>query len=370
MIYFDHNATTPLDERVLDAMLPFMKGFYGNPSSLYRHGRIARTAIDTAREQLAALIDSTASDIVFTSGGTEANNMALVNLSTSAGLAICATEHPSVTQPALQLKKQGIPLSVIAVDANGLINQEAMDALVKTGTGGVSIMQANNETGVIQNISRWALQCRSHNILIHTDAVQSLGKIPVSFKNLAVNFMTVSSHKINGPKGCGALIFEKGTKVKPLLYGGGQEAKMRAGTENVAAIVGFGKAAELAKVELVQRMDKLQKLTKLLESGLKSIPETTIFADAVDRLPNTVLFGIRDFDGELLLMKLDKNNIAVSSGSACASGINDPSPVLLAMGINELQAKTAVRVSIGVSNTEEEINSFLNTLKSLVNQKR
>lgn len=370
MIYFDHNATTPLDDRVLQAMLPFMHTCYGNPSSLYRHGRIARSAIDIAREQVAALVDASSSEIIFTSSGTEANNMALASVSPQAGLGICATEHPSVTEPALQLIKQGNSLTIISVDNNGLVSQQAIDEVIKNRAQLVSIMLANNETGVLQNISHWCQQLRRHNILVHTDAVQALGKIPVSFKQLAVNLMTVSSHKINGPKGCGALVIEKNTVIKPLLLGGGQENALRAGTENVPAIVGFGKAAELAKAELPERMKSLMALKTLLEQGLKTIPELNIFAKQAPRLPNTVLFGINGLDGEMLLMKLDQKGIAVSSGSACASGSSDPSPVLLAMGVSAEQAKTAVRISLGVTNTEKEIVSFLNFLKTLSTKKR
>lgn len=370
MIYFDHNAATPLDDRVLQAMLPFMQTYYGNPSSLYRYGRLARSAIDIAREQVAALVDASSSEIVFTSGGTEANNMALANLSSQAGLGICATEHPSVTEPAFQLKKQGISLNIITVDNNGLVLQQAIDEVIKNKVQLVSVMLANNETGVLQNISYWCQQLRSNNILVHTDAVQAVGKIPVSFKQLTVNLMTLSSHKINGPKGCGALVIENGTAIKPLLFGGGQERTLRAGTENVPAIVGFGKAAELAKAELTERRVSLMTLRILLEQGLKTIPDVTIFAEQAPRLPNTVLFGINGIDGEMLLMKLDQKGIAVSSGSACASGNNDPSPVLLAMGISTEQAKTAVRISLGITNTENEIVQFLNFLRTLLTNKR
>ena len=239
MIYFDHNATTPLDKRVLEAMLPFLSSFYGNPSSLYRQGRLARSAIDNAREQLAALTDAPASQIIFTSGGTEANNLALATLTITDKLAISTTEHHSITESAASLQKQGINLSHINVDSQGLISQSTLDQLIIDRPDFVSIMLANNETGVIQDLSAITQQLKANDIKVHTDAVQALGKIPVSFKQLAVNLMSISSHKIYGPKGCGALIYDKDLKINPLIIGGGQERNLRSGTENVAAIVGL-----------------------------------------------------------------------------------------------------------------------------------
>ena len=349
MIFFDHNATTPVDDRVLNVILPFLTTFYGNPSSLYRHGRIARSAIDAAREQVAALIGVQSSQVIFTSGGTEANNMALATLASHARLAISAIEHPSITAPALRLKSQGHELAIINVDANGCISQDAIDK-------------------IIQDLASHTQQLRENGVIIHSDAVQALGKIPVSFNTLGVHLMSLSSHKIYGPKGCGALIFEKGVAIKPLFLGGGQEQELRAGTENVAAIVGFGKAAELAQVELAERSNQLLTLRKLLEEGLTTIPGLTIFAQQANRLPNTVQFGIPEIDGEMLLMKLDQKGIAVSSGSACASGGSVASSVLLAMGVEPDFAKSAIRISLGLTNTTTEILEFINLLKTLVRQ--
>jgi len=368
MIYFDHNATTPIDDRVLEAMLPFLKSFYGNPSSLYRHGRIVRSAIDAAREHVAALVDVQSTQVIFTSGGTESNNLALAALSPQGRLAISAIEHPSITEPALRLKKLGAQLNIINVDASGLITQVAIDKIIKEKPDLVSIMLANNETGVIQDLAPHVIKLRANGITVHTDAVQALAKIPVSFKQLGVHLMSLSSHKIYGPKGCGALVFEKGVEIKPLFLGGGQEQGLRAGTENVAAIVGFGKAAELAKAELAQRTGQLLALRELMEASLTTIPGLSIFARQADRLPNTVQFGIPEIDGEMLLMKLDQKGIAVSSGSACASGGNSPSPVLIAMGVETGLAKSAIRVSLGLANTPDEIFEFINLLKALVCQ--
>ncbi len=365
MIYFDNNATTPIDDRVLEAMLPFLRAFYGNPSSLYRHGRLVRSAIDTAREQVANLVGTRSTQVIFTSGGTEANNLALFAINPKSKLAISAIEHPCISEPAEYLAGQGHELKLIGVDRNGLVTQEAIDEIVQYKPGLVSIMLANNETGVIQDIARYAHQLRDKGIIVHTDAVQALGKIPVDFNQLGVNMMSLSSHKIYGPKGCGALVFDKSVNLKPMLLGGGQEQGFRAGTENSPAIIGFGKAAELAGVELAQRAEHLLRLRKLLEDRLKAIPGISIFAKDAGRLPNTVQFGIEGMDGEMLLMKLDQKGIAISSGSACASGGGKPSPVLAAMGVSAELAKSAIRVSLGKDNTEAEVIEFINVLKIL-----
>lgn len=367
MIYFDHNATTPIDERVLETMLPFLTLFYGNPSSLYRQGRLVRSAIDTAREQVAALINAHPAQIIFTSGGTEANNLALTALDPGAKLAISAIEHPSVNEPAQQLANRGHPLLEIDVNHNGYITDDALEHTLSERPQLVSVMLANNETGVIQDIDRIASRFSENGVLVHTDAVQALGKIPLDFSKLNVNLMSLSSHKIYGPKGCGALIATKDAGIKPVILGGGQERGLRSGTENAAAIIGFGKAAELARSELDQTSETLENLKQLLEDRLTAIPGIRIFAKDARRLPNTVQFGIDGMDGEMLLMKLDKKNISVSSGSACASGGGQSSPVLAAMGVAESLAKSAIRISLGKSNTVMEINEFINQLENLAN---
>jgi len=268
--------------------------------------------------------------------------------------------------PAQHYFQDNHKLEIIPVDSDGIINADNMQQSIDQGSQFVSIMLANNETGVIQNIAPYTQQLRAKNCVVHTDAVQALGKIPVSFKTLGVHLMTISGHKIYGPKGSGALIYTKDLPIKPLLIGGAQEFGLRAGTENVAAIVGFGKAAELARVELAQRSAHLLKLRQLLEHELNSIPGARVFAQQAQRLPNTVQFGITGMDGEMLLMKLDQKAVAVSSGSACASGGLEPSPVLIAMGFNTAEAKSAVRISLGKSNTEQEIIQFITHLKNIV----
>lgn len=355
MIYFDNNATTPIDERVLEAMLPFLKTMYGNPSSVHRLGRIANSAIETAREQVAYFIDAEPSQVIFTSGGTEANNLALN--SAFGRVAISAIEHPSVFEPAKRYNPE-----IILVNRDGVIELQTISDLITKRPDFVSIMLANNETGVIQPIAEIAKKLNAHGILVHTDAVQAVGKIPVSFADLGVQMLSLSGHKIYAPKGCGALIVDKAVPISPQLLGGGQEQNLRSGTENVAAIVGFGKACELAKNELEFRQTRMLSLRTMLENKFSQLSKITIFAKDAPRLPNTVLFGIDGVDGETVLLKLDQKRICVSSGSACASGETTPSHVLLAMGISEQQAKTAVRVSLSHQNTPGEVLEFIDLI--------
>ncbi|KAF3982343.1 MAG: cysteine desulfurase [Methylococcales symbiont of Hymedesmia sp. n. MRB-2018] len=368
MIYFDHNATTPIDQRVVEAMLPYLTTFYGNPSSLYRMGRAVRSAIDIAREQVAALVDALPEQIVFTSGGTEANNLALQTLSDNATVAISNIEHPSILE-AVNNKKIS-RLHTITVDKNGLVLPEAIEVFLQKydSIDLVSIMLANNENGAIQDISPLTKLNQNKNFIVHTDAIQAIGKIPVSFQQLEVDLMSLSSHKIYGPKGCGALVINKNITVSPLLIGGGQENGWRAGTENVAAIVGFGKAAELAQQELEYRSSHYLDLRNSLEKELSSIENLFVFAKDAPRLSNTVQFGIKDVNGEMLLMQLDQKNIAVSSGSACSSGAGKASSVLTAMGVENKLAKSAIRISLGQANTKQDVNEFIQTLKLLLNK--
>ncbi|MGZ4957678.1 MAG: cysteine desulfurase family protein [Methylomonas sp.] len=362
MIYFDHNATTPVDERVLEAMLPYLKTIYGNPSSLYRLGRIARSALDTAREQVAALIDASPSQILFTSGGTEANALAIANAGKGSVL-ISAIEHPSILENAQALQNC---VTTLKADRSGRVLPETFEQLELKRGDFVSVMLANNETGAIQDIAGIVERLAGLGVVIHSDAVQALGKTPVSFKKLGVHMMSLSSHKIYGPKGCGALVFSQDIAPHALQRGGDQEQGLRAGTENVAAIVGFGKAAELAKAELEQRTSKMQALRDRLEQKLLEIPCLTIFAHETPRLPNTVQFSVSGTHGEMLLMQFDRNDIAVSSGSACSASSGKISPVLAAMGVAPEVATGAVRVSLGKDNNESEVDQFVSRLKILL----
>jgi cysteine desulfurase len=367
MIYFDNNATTPIDVRVLEAMLPYLRRFHGNPSSLYRLGRVSRSAIETAREQVAALVLARPDQVIFTSGGTEANNLAINNVPANAAVAISAIEHPSVFEPAIARKSYFRQFSQLAVDDNGVVQPSGLQAMQWVKGDFASIMLANNETGVVQDIPALTAELKTNGVTVHTDAVQALGKIPVSFPALGVDLMSLSGHKIYGPKGSGALVVGEDIALSPQLLGGGQEYGCRAGTENVAAIVGFGRAAQIIMNELGQRHKKLGRLRSALEGLLLDIPGVTVLAEQAQRLPNTVMFAIKNVDGEMLLMQLDKQGIAVSSGSACASAGGHPSPVLKAMGVDPELSKGAIRVSLGKDNTEQEVNDFIVVLKKIIN---
>jgi cysteine desulfurase len=368
MIYLDHNATTPLDKRVLDAMLPYLSTFYGNPSSLYRAGRVVRSAIEIAREQVAALVGVQATQVIFTSGGTEANNLAIKGFSESSAtgnIAVSAIEHPSILDTAKVLKTKGWTVDQIQVNERGLIDWSSLETISNKPLKLVSVMLANNETGAIQAVAELAERLKQKTI-IHADAVQAVGKMAVDFASLNIDLMTLSSHKIYGPKGAGALILDKAITLEPLVTGGGQESGYRAGTENVAAIIGFGKAAEITLSELDTRIEHLAKLQKQLELGLNEIAGITIFSQQAERLVNTTQFSIPNTDGEMLLMQLDKKGFAISSGSACASGGGQPSHVLIAMGVDQPVAKSAIRVSLGQGNTEQDINQFVSVLKTVI----
>jgi cysteine desulfurase len=372
-IYLDYNATTPLDERVLEAMLPYLREQFGNPSSGYQLGRTARAAMDAAREQVAALVKAHPSQVVFTSGGTEANNLALKGVAgrlSPGHLAISAVEHDSVRAPAKALQSQGWTFDQIGVDRQGRLDlvqsQEMFIGMESNAAKLVAVMLANNETGVIHDVAAVAEQAREVGAVLLVDAVQAIGKIPVDFAALGAHLMSLSAHKIYGPKGMGALIVDKAVDMEPLLHGGGHEKGRRAGTENVAAIVGFGKAAELAMNGLDSRPANMQQLREHLEQRLLEMPGLCIFAQQAQRLPNTSFFALPGVDGETLLMGLDQAELAVSSGSACSTGEVEPSHVLMAMGVEPALARGAIRVSLGKDSTREEVDRFVDSFKQQV----
>ena len=372
-IYLDNNSTTLLDSRVLESMLPFIQHQYGNATSRHLFGRAARQALDQAREQVAEACGAHPTQVVFTSGGTEANNFAIHGMAgnndNAKQVAVSAIEHPAVTRPAFALRENGYRVAVIAADHFGNTDPLSLEVALEKPTSLVSVMLANNETGVIQDITKLAEIAKSKGALFHTDAVQALGKIPLDFSALGVNAMTVSSHKINGPQGAGALILDKRVDIKPLLHGGGQEKGLRSGTENVAAIVGFGSACALIKNELASREKITSQLRDSLNIGLKDLG-ATIFGDKAARLPNTSFFAFNEIEGETLVMALDRKGFAVASGSACSSDSTEPSHVLMAMGIASDLARGAIRVSFGANNTTEQLNAFLTVLQSEVQRLR
>ena len=369
-IYLDHNATAPLDARVLDAMHPWLTGVQGNPASVHRYGRAAHAALESARAQVAALINAQPAQVVFTGGGTEADNLALKGACSGAPsgrVLVGAMEHSAVLGPATALAKLGWQLEHIPADSQGRYDTEALRRLLQRGAVRlVSVMLANNETGAIQDVQDMATLVHEAGAILHCDAVQAAGKIPVDFAALGVDLMTLSAHKLNGPRGVGALVMNRRMTLTPLVDGGGQEGGLRGGTEDLAGIVGFGRAAELAKAELSQRSSHARALRDRLEAGLATLPGLRIFAADVERLPNTVQFGIPGLDGEWLVMELDKRGIAVSSGSACHSGSGEPSHVLTAMGLDAATAKGALRVSLGAGNTEQDVDALGMALKEIV----
>lgn len=372
-VYFDHNATTPLDARVLEGMLPYLTQQYGNASSRHEYGRAARRAIDEARQRVAQAVGAHPTEVVFTSGGSEANNLFIKGaaaLSSPGTVAISAIEHPCVWEPARQLVRSGWRLREVAVDAECRITSADFLVALAEKPSLISIMLANNETGAIQSVAQLAAQAKATGAWFHTDAVQALGKMPVDFRALnaaGVHAMTISAHKIGGPKGAGALIVDKRLELQPLIAGGGHERGLRSGTENVAAIVGFGLAAELAITGMTARTAALAALRERLESGLAQLG-AQIFASHTERLPNTSYFAFEGFDGETLVGKLDRAGFAVAAGAACSSANPAPSHVLLAMGAPSSLARGAVRVSLGANNTQQQVDGFLAALKNTLSQ--
>ena len=365
-VYLDNNATTALDERVLQVMLPYMGQVTGNPSSVHRFGRLQRDAIEQSRESVARLVGGRAEQVIFTSGGTEANNL-LINgfyqQNRDSRIAVSAIEHMSVLEPAQNL---GDMVDIIEADENGRINNYALEQAVDERTGLVSVMTANNETGVIQDLSPLLELAAEKNCFFHTDATQAAGKIALDFAGSGIHAMTISAHKLYGPVGIGALIIDKRLPIKKLQFGGSQEKNLRAGTENIPAIVGFGKAAEIAIAEMGINAGHVSLLRGALEKGLKELSGVSIFADSAERLPNTVQFGVNGFDGETLLMQLDRKAIAVSSGSACTSGKTEPSHVLQAMKVPDALANSAIRVSFGKNNTMSDVDALLAALHDII----
>ncbi|MDP3088647.1 MAG: cysteine desulfurase family protein [Methylotenera sp.] len=368
-IYFDHNATTALNNRVLDVMLPWLSNQAGNPTSRHIYGRSARDAIEHARAQVAETCGANTSQVVFTSCGTEANNFAIKGIlainptSTSAQILTSAVEHPCVTRPAISMQQHGYINQQIAVDTHGKVDLAEFKLQLRKATSLVSVMLANNETGVIQDVNSIAEMARSAGAIVHTDAVQALGKFDLNFADLNVNAMTISSHKIHGPQGAAALILDKKLDMHPQLHGGGQEKGLRSGTENIAAIVGFGAACELATSNRVNFVAQTAALRDQLEQGLKAL-NVSIFGNKVARIPNTSFFAIDGIEGETMVMALDRKGYAVASGSACSSDSTEPSHVLLAMGVPADLARGAVRVSFGANNTAEQVTNFLATLRN------
>jgi cysteine desulfurase NifS len=371
-VYLDHNATTPMAEEVKAAVIEAMEAF-GNPSSLYAQGKETRLAIEKSRRAVALLINATARRIIFTGGGSEANNlaikgMALADSRTRNHVITSAVEHPSVLNTCRRLEKQGFHLTLLPVDGRGRVNPEDLKSAITGKTCLVTIMLANNETGTIQPITELAEMARAHGIPFHTDAVQALGKLDIDVEKLGVDLLTFSGHKFNGPKGVGVLYMRKGMTLDPLISGGHQEMGFRAGTENIMGIVGLGKAAELAMNNGSKRI-RLQELRDKLHQGiLERVPGARLNGHPQDRLPNTVNLTLPGIRGESLVLALDRKGIAISSGSACQSGFPEPSQALTAMGLTDEEAHCAVRFSLGLGNTEEEIDRTITAIDQVIRE--
>ena len=365
MIYLDHNATTAPHPEVIEVMMPFISSQQGNPASNHSYGRRAHTAIEDARDKVAEAVNAHPSQVIFTASGTESNNTIINGIARSypnTHFAYSAIEHPCISKPIEAIKKLGFKATEVPVTNMGLINFTNLSQDELTSISFLSIMMANNETGVIQDmvkINRWA---KDNDIILHTDAVQALGKLNVDFDSLGVDAMTISSHKIYGPQGVAALILNKKIDLHPHLLGGGQEKGLRSGTENIAAIIGFGKACELSQQNVVRFHEEVKILQSRLENALIKMG-AIIFGKESNRLSNTTFFSFKDTDGSTLLTALDRKGFAIASGSACSSNSGEPSHVLLAMSVNEDQAKSALRVSLGVETSKEQIDDFIKALR-------
>ncbi|BAL25122.1 cysteine desulfurase family protein [Azoarcus sp. KH32C] len=369
-VYLDWNATSPIDPAVRDAMLPWLGSRFGNASSRHEYGRQARAAIDEARARVAAAVGAHATEVIFTSGGSEANNLFIKGAAAvlkPGMIAVSALEHPCVREPARQLRRADWTVREIAVDRQGVIKASDWQAVMAARPALVSVMLANNETGVLQDVASLAREARTAAAWFHTDAVQALGKIPVDFRALGVNAMTLSAHKIGGPLGAGALVLDKRVELMPLVAGGGQERGLRSGTENVAAIVGFGVACELATARVEDEMLRLAELRDRLEAALAE-RHVRVFSAGARRLPNTVFFAVDGIDGETLVAKLDRAGFACASGSACSSANPEPSHTLLAMGVEPELARAAVRVSLGRDTRVEDVEQFIGCLGRLISE--
>ena len=359
MIYLDNAASTKIHDDVLDSMIPYLKEQYGNPSSIHRYGRLTRKAIEKARKQIAFLINADPSEILITSGGTESNNTALNGIAMkkpSSHIITSSIEHDAILEPCKKLSKNGFDVDYVSVDNFGMVDPANIENKITEKTSIVSIMFGNNEVGTIQPISKIAKICNSHNVVFHTDAVQAIGKIPIDVKELGVDLLSISSHKLYGPKGIGALYIKNGIDIDPVILGGGQEDGLRSGTENVANIVGFGKACEIAKERFVENTSHMNKLrTSLIEKIHNEIPKVTLNGHPQSRLPNNVHFTFLGINGEDLIIKLDEYGIAASTGSACSVNTQKASHVLESMGFSLEQITGSLRLTVGIFNDEKEI---------------
>ena len=372
-IYFDNNATTPLLPKVLEAMHPYFLESFGNASSIHQQGQQARAAVEAAREQVAELLGSRASEVVFTSGGTEGDNFALLGLVEAGDHVISSTiEHHAVLNSCKRLEEMGVAVSYVGCDADGVVHPEDVKSALRPETKLISVMMANNETGALQPVAEIGAIAREADVYFHTDAVQAAGKVSIDVEQIGCDLLTMAAHKMHGPQGVGALYVRRGTLVRPMQLGGRHERGRRAGTENLAGIVGFGKAAELATEWLVAGgSEQMSKLRDRLEQGICAAVEgTKVNSAAAQRVPNTSNILIEGIEGEGFVIAMDLKGISVSTGAACSSGAIEPSHVLTAMGLGGDPARGSIRFSLGKQNTVEEVEYVLARIPEVVEKLR
>jgi cysteine desulfurase len=369
-VYLDHNATTPLDPRVCEAMTSAMSQMPGNPSSVHYFGQHAREAVETAREKVASLLGAAPAEIVFTASGTESNNAVIYSCARRAGfqghMVISSFEHPSVEKAMCELEKAGVEVARVDPGSSGVIDAELMVDAMRPDTHLVCLMLANNEIGTIQPVRDLTRACRERGVPVLCDAVQAVGKIPVQVQELGADYLTLGAHKFYGPLGAAALWIRKGLEFDSYLVGGSQERYRRAGTVNVPAVLGMGLAAEFVAAELDTRSAQLRFLRDRFEAGLGSIPDIVIHAAGEERLPNTSNIAVLGVEGESLMIRLDLDGYAVSTGSACSSGKVDPSSALTTMGVSTDEALSSLRISFGLSNTAAQVDGFIQSMSENV----
>jgi cysteine desulfurase len=374
-IYVDYAATTPMDSRVLDAMTPYFAGVYGNASSINTFGLQARDAIDTAREQIASFMNADTKEVIFTGSATEANNLVLKGFAFAHGkqqthIAVSTIEHDCVLNSAKWLESQGYQITYLPVDHVGLVHLDALESALKEGVNLVSIIHANNEIGTVQSLDKISQLCHQYDALLHTDAAQSFGKIPIDVKHTGIDLMTMNAHKLYGPKGVGALYIRQGIHLEPLLHGGGHEFGLRSSTENVPGIVGFAKAVELREQDMEPERQRISALRAQLIHEILQMPETYLNGHRTQCLPNIANFRFAYIEGEALLLLLNDAGIAASTGSACSSGSGEPSHVLLALGLQPEDIHGSLRISLGKFNTQQDITYLIETIPPLVERLR
>jgi len=375
-VYLDHNATTPLHPEVLEAMLPYLKEKFGNPSSIHGFGRETKVALEEAREKVAQILGASSSEVFFTSGGTESDNLAIkgvafANRKKGRHIITSKIEHHAILESCKFLEKEGFEVTYLSVDSRGLVDPEDLRKAIRDDTTLVSVMYANNEVGIIQPIEELCKIAKERGVYFHTDAVQAAGKIPVEVQKLNVDLLSISGHKIYGPKGVGAIYIRKGVRITPWSHGGHHERSRRAGTENVPAIVGFAKALEIAEQEMESQNRHLRELTESFYRKLmESIPDVILNGDLNRRIANTLNLSFKGVEGESIILSLDLKGVAVASGSACTSGTLEPSHVLSAMGVDPAIAQGAIRFSFGRDNTMEDVEYVAGILPEIIERLR